>query len=163
MKLVLTGLIAAMMAVPAFTAPVFDVAQNPIREGIKEVELSTSGFYFRGGDFQITAGAGMFINEDLLVGGRVEFYNFDGGNAWMVGAKAEYHWNKGARMVPYAGGLIYLADLDGESLFVYGPAGGVKYFLTESLVIDGFARYLLGSEDWYDDDIEAGIGFRWMF
>lgn len=90
-----------------------------------------------------------------------------------VDAAAEYHFALGA-FVPYLGAGVGWARSEfggeAESAFVYGPRGGLKYFLAPNVALDFEVVYKLGSADVFvndfareDTDLSMAIGLRVFF
>ena len=150
-KLLLAAVLVVMMTASSFAFPM-------IQEGAREIELD---FYFVDSDWEIGIGYGVFMTDEILVGGRFDY--IDWMDIWMVSAHAEYHWNMGTMTVPYAAAVLAYADFDFDTLFLYGPKVGIKHFITDYLAIDLNAQYLFSNEDFYEEELEISAGLRVLF
>ncbi len=151
MKNLIVAAMVVMMSASAFAFPM-------IQEGARELDLD---FYFRDGDWELGLGYGVFVTDEILVGGKVDY--IDWADIWMVSGHAEYHWNMGTMTVPYAAAVLAYADFDIDTLFLYGPKVGIKHFITDYLAIDLNAQYLFSNEDFYEEEIEISAGLRVLF
>ncbi len=91
-----------------------------------------------------------------------------------IDAVAEYNFDLGGMVVPYAGLEIGLrrsefGALD-ESGFIYGPRAGLKYFLAPNAALEFAITYRLSSNEVFindfkpeDHDITSAIGLRIHF
>ncbi len=129
-----------------------------IEEGVRELEFN---FYFIDGDYELGLGYGKYITDNVLLGGRLQHISWS--DVFILGGRLEYNWNMGTKTVRYASFLISYMDFSIDSLFVYGPAFGVKHFITGSTAIDISAQYLLSSESYWQEKLELRGGLRVLF
>ena len=151
MKKILVTLMVLVMSASVYAFPM-------VQEGAREMELD---FSFQDSDWQLGIGYGVFITDAILVGGKLDY--LDWADTWQLGGKIEYHWNMGTMTVPYVAAVVAYVDYDVDTMFLYGPAAGVKHFITDYLAIDIRAEYMLSSEDWYEEEIVISAGLRVMF
>jgi hypothetical protein len=151
MKKLLVVLMAVMLSAPAFAFPM-------IQEGAREMDLD---FDYRDGDWELGIGYGVFVTDNMLVGGRLDYV--DWADTWQLGGMAEYHWVRGEMTVPYAGVVVAYMDYDVDSIMFYGPKAGIKHFITDYLAIDLNAQYLFSDEEGYEEEIEVKAGMRVLF
>ncbi len=151
MKKILVTLMVLVMSASVYAFPM-------VQEGARELELD---FLFRDSDWTLGIGYGVFITDAILVGGKLD-YN-DAADIWRLGGKMEYHWNMGTMTVPYVAAVVAYEDYNIDTRFLYGPAVGIKHFITDYLAIDMRAEYLLSSEDWWEEELEITAGLRVLF
>ena len=126
------------------------------------------------------AGYGFFVRDRLALRGTVGYAVLEdvGGEdsdyrMRELDVAAEYHFVLGAA-VPYLGAGVGWARSEfggeAESAFVYGPRGGLKYFLAPNVALDFEVVYKLGSADVFvndfareDTDLSTTIGLRVFF
>lgn len=146
--------------------PVF--AQPPELAGKNELSLH-GGFDFQGpnGDkIDLEVGYGWFLRDDLLVGGEFQWSLLEdiapGENDYrsqQASLFAEMLFIGDSELVPYVGVEIGFRnskfnDLD-ESGLVLGGRVGARYFLTESVSIDGSLIWLVADKEVFIVDFEA--------
>jgi hypothetical protein len=149
-----------------FLPPLF--AQPQEFTGKNELSLH-GGFDFQGpnGDnIDLEIAYGWFLRDDLLVGGEFQWALLEdiapGENDYrsqQASLFAEKLFIGDSDLVPYIGAEIGFRnskfdDLD-ESGLVFGARVGARYFLTESVAIDGSLRWLLADKDVFIVDFEA--------
>lgn len=180
-NLVLVALFA-MFLVPAAAQAQFD-------EGDWEMTLGGSGRSddsFDNTILSVDFSIGYFFNDNLEAGIRqgIAFSDSDGtpvedptsGVVDIVGAGSDftgtttgfvdYHFDLDAWQ-PFVGAFIGLTYGDGDTTSddgVYGPEGGVKYFVNSTTFIAATVQYVVPFDD--DDTDEffryaVGIGFKW--
>lgn len=159
------------------------LAQHRMDRGTRELSLHISpDFEGAVGDMLLMqAGYGLFLREGLearlTLGYAVledvagEDSDYRTSELALVG---EYHFDRGRDLVPYAGfGAGFrkteFAELE-ESGAVFGPRGGLKYFLADNVVLDFEVTYKIGTADVFindfepdDTDISSTIGLRVLF
>ncbi len=143
-------------------------AQPPELAGKNELSLH-GGFDFQGpnGDnIDLSVGYGWFLHDDLLVGGEFQWAVIEDISpgekdyrSQQVSLFVEKLFIGESDLVPYAGLEIgfrnsRFEDLD-ESGLVYGGRVGARYFLTESVSIDGSLSWLLAGKEVFIVDFEA--------
>ncbi len=146
--------------------PVF--AQPPELAGKNELSLH-GGFDFQGpnGDkIDLEVGYGWFLHADLLVGGEFQWSLLEdiapGENDYrsqQASLFAEMLFSGDSELVPYVGVEIGVRnskfnDLDESGLLVGGRVG-VRYFITESVSIDGSLIWLVADKEVFIVDFEA--------
>jgi hypothetical protein len=148
-----------------------------LAEGTKEISLK--GFWdaesINGSLFFLEAGYGVFVMDNVEVGARVAVEDNDAISTWAVGAFGEYNFDIGSELVPYVGAEINYANSDVDGVNENGDAiegvgsVGLKYFVTETLAIDGAFNYKWASENIYPDDDDMNdstynltVGLRYL-
>jgi len=157
----------ALFIMLIFTLPPV-VAQAPELSGKNELRLH-GGFDYQGpnGDkIDLTVGYGWYLRDDLLVGGEfqwalLEDISSKGGDyrSQQASLFAEKLFIGDSELVPYVGLEIgfrnsKFEDLDESGLLVGGRVGA-RYFLTESVSIDGSLSWLLADKEVFIVDFEA--------
>ncbi|HEV2293737.1 MAG TPA: hypothetical protein VGR35_07765 [Tepidisphaeraceae bacterium] len=155
-KLVLVALFA-MFLVPAAAQAQFD-------EGDWEVLIAGSGS--SSDDFDNTAlsvgfSVGYFFNDNLEAGIRqtVAFSDTEGGGSDFAGSTTaflDYHFDMD-NWQPFVGAFVGYAygdavDEDG----VWGPEGGVKYFVNSTTFVAFTVQYVIG----FDSDTEEFFNYQ---
>lgn len=158
--------IALFMILIFSLSPAF--SQSPELAGKNELSL-TGGFDFQGpnGDsIDLRAGYGWFLRDSLLVGGEFQWALVEdiapGGNdyrAQQASLVAEMLFIGDSELVPYVGIEIGFRnskfnELD-ESGLVFGGRVGARYFMTESVSINGSLNVLLADKEVFIVDFEA--------
>jgi hypothetical protein len=163
----------AIVAVLALAAASYGMT---IAEGT--TEIGVDGYYdaesVNGSVISLDLGYGVFLMDNVEVGAAVGFLDNDALTTWRLGAFAEYNFDIGSELVPYIGATVNWANSDvdqgEENDAIEGVASaGVKYFVTETLAIDGAANMKWASEEIYfdDDDINdttwnITVGLRYL-
>lgn len=144
------------------------LAQPPQLSGKNQLSLH-GGFDFQGpnGDkIDLEVGYGWFLRDDLMVGGEYQWSLLediapgeDDYRAQQASVVVEKLLIGESQLVPYVGLEIgfrnsNFEDLD-ESGLVYGGRVGARYFLTESVSIDGSLSWLLAEKEVFIVDFEA--------
>ncbi len=143
-------------------------AQSPELASKNELSLH-GGFDIQGpnGDkIDLEIGYGWFLRDDLLVGGEFQWAVIEdiapGDNdyrAQQASLFAEMLFTGESDLVPYVGAEIGFRNAKfndiGESGLVYGVRVGARYFLTESVSIDGSLGWLLADKEVFIVDFEA--------
>ncbi|MGH9458422.1 MAG: outer membrane beta-barrel protein [Thermoanaerobaculia bacterium] len=159
------------------------LAQERLERGTRELSLHISpDFEGAVGDMlQMHAGYGLFVRtgwEARATLGYAVFEDVAGEDSDYrtseLSLVGEYHFRRGSDLVPYAGfgagwRKTEFAELE-ESGAVFGPRGGLKYFLADNVVLDFEVTYKIGTADVFindfepdDTDISSMIGFRILF
>lgn len=141
-------------------------AQAPELAGKNELSLH-GGFDYQGpnGDnIDVQIGYGWFLRDDLLVGGEYQWALIEDiapgdYRAQQISAMVEKWFIGEGAMVPYVGVELgfrntKFSDLD-ESGLILGGRLGARYFLTDSVSIDGSLQFLLSDKDVFIVDFEA--------
>lgn len=150
--LILTCVISLALIVPASAA---------VREGNKEIAVF--GLVTANGDTEVTAGGsfGYFVTNEIEIAGALFGQWQEGPDSYTAAAQAKYHFLTNSTTVPYigafGGGLF-----DGDTVWVYGPLGGVKLFVNETTSIFAEYRYVMISESGYEDTHEGVIGISFL-
>ena len=162
-KFVLVALFA-MFLVPAAAQAQFD-------EGDWEMTIAgqgTSDDSFDNTILSVGASLGYFFNDNLEAGVRqtISFSDTDGGGSDFAGSTTgfvDYHFDMD-RWQPFVGAFIGYAYGDGiDDDGVWGPEGGVKYFVNSTTFIQFTVQYLIP----FDSDNEEAfaynlaLGFKW--
>lgn len=158
-------------------------AQERLEKGRRELSIHISpDFEGAVGDMLLVqAGYGVFVREGWEARGTLAWAVLEDVagedsdyRTWELSGAGEYHFDRGRDLVPYAGfGLGWRKTEFGaleESGAVYGPRGGVKYFLADNVVLDLEVTYKLSTADVFINDFEADntdisstIGLRLLF
>lgn len=162
-KLVLVALFGLFL-VPAAAQAQFD-------EGDWEMLIAGSGF--SDDDFDTTSLAvnvsiGYFFNDNLEAGVRqgVSFVDTDTAGSDFAGSTTgfvDYHFDLD-RWQPFVGAFIGYAYGDGvDDDGVWGPEGGVKYFVNSTTFIAFFVQYLIPFDNDNDESFayNLAVGFKW--
>lgn len=143
-------------------------AQPPELAAKNELSLY-GGFDFQGpnGDkIDLAVGYGWFLRDDLLVGGEFQWALLediapgeDDYRSQQASLVVEKLFPGESKLVPYVGLEVgfrnsKFEDLD-ESGLIYGGRVGARYFLTESVSIDGSLSWLLADKEVFIVDFEA--------
>ena len=148
-------------------------AQPPELEGKNQLSLH-GGLDYQGpsGDnINIQAGYGWFLSDDILLGGEIQWSLVEdiapGDNDYrsqQYSLFVEKLFIGDGNLVPYVGaemGFLNTKYNDSsevnevdDSALVYGARGGVKFFLTESVSIDGSLVWLMSSDEIFIVDAE---------
>jgi hypothetical protein len=115
-----------------------------------------------GTEISLDVGYGYFIQDNIEVGGEVSIADNDHATTYGLGGFAEYNFDQGSALVPFAGvGLGWfnteIDDLDvDDDAVVASLFGGVKYFLAENIAVTAQINLEWASEDIFlnDDDVE---------
>lgn len=149
-----------------FLPPAF--AEPPSLAGKNQLNLH-GGLDFQGpnGDkIDLMLGYGWFLRDDLMVGGELLWTVIEdiapGENDYrsrQVSLIAEKLFISDSKLAPYVGVEIgarnsQFNDLD-ESGLVFGGRVGARYFLTESVSIDGSIKIMVSDKDVFIVDFEA--------
>lgn len=153
MKNLLVAVMVVLMSASAFAFPM-------IQEGARELDLDFD--FVVDGDWKIGLGYGVFMTDNILVGAKLDYAD-NASSTWKVSGKAEYHWNMGTMTVPYVAALVAYEDFDIDTRFLYGPAVGIKHFITDYLAIDLNAQYLFANEDFFEEELKVLAGLRVLF
>ena len=139
-------------------------AQN-ITKGFKQVELVVNydPDTYSGSEFYAEGSYGYFFRDYLMVGVGLAYLKDDYVTAFNPQLFAEKLFPVGSPFVPFvtAGIGYYSSDIDidstsvSQSAFIIGGGGGVKYFVNESVAIQGRARYLYATDDVFSDKDDA--------
>lgn len=145
-------------------SPVF--AQAPELAEKNELSLH-GGFDYQGpnGDnIDVQIGYGWFLRDDLLLGGEFQWALIEDiaprdYRSQQYSVVAEKLFIRDAALLPYVGVEVgfrnsKFSDLD-ESGLIFGGRLGARYFLTESVSIDGLLQILLSDKDVFIVDFEA--------
>ncbi len=176
-------MLRAILFMALIFSPPFVFAQPPELAGKNELSLH-GGFDFQGpnGDnIDLQVGYGWFLRDNLLVGGEFQWALIEdiapGENDYrsqQASLVAEMLFAGDSKLVPHAGVEIGFRnskfnELD-ESGLVLGARVGARYFVTESVSIDGSLRILLSDKDVFIVDFEAddqyiypGVGINAVF
>ncbi len=157
----------ALLVMLVFVLPPV-IAQAPQLNGKTELSLH-GGFDYQGpnGDkIDLEVGYGWYLRDDLLVGGEfqwalLEDISSKGGDyrSQQASMVAVMLFIGDSELVPYAGLELgfrnsKFEDLD-ESGLIAGGRVGARYFLTESVSIDGSLSWLLADKEVFIVDFEA--------
>lgn len=155
----------AVLALVGLGGTAFAQEETPmLKAGTQELGLSGNlDFDDPGGDLSldIFGSYGYFIQDYVEVGGKVGYVRAEGGDVeiFSLGAFGEYNFPASVIGVPFIGlGLDYsYADIYDEDndAFVFTPAAGVKWFITEYFAIDTRLFFNWASEDLYVNDGEV--------
>lgn len=134
-----------------------------------------------GDTLEADAGFGLYLRDRLAVRATVDYAVLEdvaGEDSdyrmSRFGLAAEYDLGWGGRLVPYVGLGVgwqstHFNDLE-ESAFIYGPRGGLKYFLADNVALDFEVVYSLSGANVFvndfvaeDTDISTGLGLRVHF
>jgi hypothetical protein len=161
-NLVLVALFA-MFLVPAAAQAQFD-------EGDWDIQVAGSGS--SSDDFDNTALAvgvqfGYLFNDNLEAGIRqtLAFSDLDeGGSSWAASTTGfvDYHFDMD-EWQPFVGAFIgysYGDDIDDDG--VWGPEGGVKYFVNSTTYIGFSVQYVIGFDSDTDEffNYQLALGFK---
>ncbi len=157
----------AMFLVPAAAQAQFD-------EGDWEMTLGGSGRSddsFDNTILSVDFSIGYFFNDNLEAGIRqgIGFTDTDGGGSDFSGTTTgflDYHFDLD-RWQPFVGAFIGVTY--GDSGFtdddgVYGPEGGVKYFVNSTTFIAGTVQYVVPFDDDETEEFfrySVAVGFKW--
>lgn len=144
------------------------IAQAPELAGKNELSLHGGLDYQapNGDKIDLEVGYGRYLRDDLLVGGELQWALLEdisskGGDyrSQQASLVVEKLFIGESELVPYVGFEIgfrnsKFEDLD-ESGLVYGGQVGARYFLTESVSIDGSLSWLLADKEIFIVDFEA--------
>ena len=178
-----TGTVVSLVVLAAVFSASRAAAQPSLRRGVRELSIHVSpDFEGAIGDMlDARAGFGLFVRDGIAlraIGAYALLEDVAGEDSdyRMVrfGVAAEYHFRRGARLVPYSGlGVGWQSSHFGkleESAFIYGPRGGVKYFLADNVALDFELTYHLAGADVFvndfvpeDTDLASAIGLRVLF
>lgn len=121
---------------------------------------------FDDSNFGMTGSLGYYFTKNFVLTFKQGLNYDDVGNSSLVNGRSiiqpAYQWDL-KRWQPYLGlnvGAIYGAGVDDEAVF--GPEGGVKYFVNESTFIFGSISYEMLVDECCSDGIipySVGIGF----
>ena len=134
-----------------------------------------------GDTLEADAGFGLYLRDRLAVRATVDYAVLEdvaGEDSdyrmSRFGLAAEYDLGRGGRLVPYVGVGVgwqstHFGDLE-ESAFIYGPRGGLKWFLADNVALDFEVVYSLSGADVFvndfvpeDSDVSSAIGLRVHF
>jgi hypothetical protein len=121
---------------------------------------------FDSSNFGVTGSLGRYLTKNLIFTVKQGFQADDTGESTLLDGRTifqgAYQWDFG-RWQPYLGmnvGGVYGAGVNDEALF--GPEGGVKYFVNESTFIFGNISYEVPVDECCEDGVvpySVGIGF----
>ena len=162
-KLVLVALFAMFLA-PAAAKAQFD-------EGDWEMFVAGSGISDSGFDnttLSVDLSLGYFFNDNLEAGVRqgISFSDTDAGGSDFAGTTTgfvDYHFDLD-RWQPFVGAFIGYAYGDGvDDDGVYGPEGGVKYFVNSTTFIAARVAYVLPFDSDNDEfwQYSVAVGWKW--
>ncbi len=165
-NLVLVALFA-MFLVPAAASAQFD-------EGDWEMTVAASGASddsFDSTGLNVAFSIGYFFNDNLEAGVRqgITFSDTEGGGSDFSGTTTgflDYHFDLD-RWQPFVGAFIGVTYGDGgftDDDGVYGPEGGVKYFVNSTTFIAATVQYVVPFDDDDTDEFfrySVAVGFKW--
>jgi hypothetical protein len=163
-KFVLVALFA-MFLVPA-------AAQAQYDEGDWEMFVAGSGASddsFDNTTLAVNVSLGYFFNDNLEAGVRqgITFADTDAGGSSFAGSTTgfvDYHFDMD-RWQPFVGAFIgyaYGDDVDDDG--VYGPEGGVKYFVNSTTFLAFTVQYVVPFDDDETDEFfnySIAVGWKW--
>ena len=162
-KLVLVALFAMFLA-PAAAKAQFD-------EGDWEMFVAGSGASDSGFDntsLSLSLSLGYFFNDNLEAGVRqgIVFSDTDAGGSDFAATTAgfvDFHFDLD-RWQPFVGAFIgyaYGDDVDDDG--VWGPEGGVKYFVNSTTFIAATVQYVLPFDSDNDEfwQYSVAVGWKW--
>jgi hypothetical protein len=154
----------AMFLVPAAAQAQFD-------EGDWEMFVAGSGISDSGFDntsLSVSLSIGYFFNDNLEAGARqtIAFADTDAGGSDFAGSTTgfvDYHFDLD-RWQPFVGAFIgysYGDAVDDDG--VYGPEGGVKYFVNSTTFIAATVQYVLPFDSDNDEfwQYSLAVGWKW--
>ncbi|MFH0909650.1 MAG: outer membrane beta-barrel protein [bacterium] len=162
--------IVAMLAVAgsAYGASLKQGTQEVVVEGLFDPDSAAGTVY------DLSLGYGTFVQDNVEVGGQVNWSDDDVVTSYGAGAFAEYNFDQGTELVPYVGAAIDyvnsdIEDVDELDSFQVTGEVGVKYFLAENVAISVAGKYQWSDEDIYAEDgdltdtnIEVDLGMRFF-
>jgi len=158
-------------------------AQPDLERGTRELSVHVSPDWEGavGDMIYAKAGYGWFWRQGLLARGTLDYAVLEDiagededYRTSELGVAGEYHFNRASRFVPYLGiGLGWRSSHFGgaeEAALVYGPRGGIKFFIVDNVALDFEVTYKLGGADVFindfvaeDTDASSAIGLRVLF
>jgi hypothetical protein len=162
-KLVLVALFA-MFLVPA-------AAQAQYDEGDWEMFVAGSGASddsFDNTSLAVSVSLGYFFNDNLEAGVRqgISFVDTEAGGSDFAGNTTgfvDYHFDMD-RWQPFVGAFIGLTYGDGtDDDGVFGPEGGVKYFVNSTTFIAGTIQYVIPFDSDNDEFFQYSIAVGWKW
>ena len=157
------------MAASGFAATLLQDTQEVIVEANFDPDTASGSHY------DLSLAYGYFIADYLEVGGRFVWSDDDFIQASSLGAFAEYNFDLGTEIVPFAGvsldyAAVEIEDLNSdENAIVLGITGGAKFFIAENVAISAAAVIEQATEDIYaeeddvsDSDIRLEVAMRFF-
>ena len=141
--------VAALLALGLATAGRAQEPVNPLlpTQGTREIELR-GNFTFEPDDSYFIHGAyGPFLNQNLQVGGSLDYNKIDDFDLTTIGVFANYHFPRASATLPFAGVFIGFSSGDGDDTTSYGIQGGVKHFLNNNVSLNAALVYRKHDED----------------
>jgi len=93
------------------------------------------------------------LNPKLYLVGELTIANYAGYSSFSIEVNPCYNFTPQNQTGLYAGGTIGIISADGTSSLYLGPVGGVQYFLTRNLAVDGQLRLV------FYTGLDAGTSF----
>jgi hypothetical protein len=159
-------------------------AQPMLQKGVRELSVHVSpDFEGAVGDMlNARAGFGLFVRDRLSIRATLDYAVLED----VAGEDSDYRMSRfgfageyqlrggGARLVPYVGlGVGWQSSHFGEleeSALIYGPRGGLRYFLADNVSLDLEVTYHWAGADVFindfvaeDTDVSSAIGLRVSF
>jgi len=80
------------------------------------------------------------LSPNLYLVGGLTIADYLGTSVFSINVDPCYNFTPQNQTGMYAGGTIGISSVDGSSSLYLGPIGGIQYFLTRNLAIDGQLR-----------------------
>lgn len=109
-----------------------------------------------GGEFEVGLTYGYVLQDNLEVGGRLNFSDNDDVSLFSLGGFAEYNFELESDVLPFVGvELSYISGdtgIENNSAAAISGYAGARYFLTDNVAIGAQLRLSAASDDVYASD-----------
>jgi hypothetical protein len=111
--------------------------------------------------FTANPNLGVFVVNNLAVGGELSLFTSEGYTSWGVGPFARYYFGKQTSGKPYIGASALVGGADGSDTEVgFGAHAGYAFFLNKSIALQLGVQYNRMAEM---DNFGIGAGFQIHF
>lgn len=125
-----------------------------------------------GTDFQVGLTYGLFVADNIEIGGHITYHDNNSSSLFSAGPFAELNFDIGGEMVPFLGLSVDYAHGDAgaenHDALAFTGYGGVKYFLSENVAIQARLALDLATDKIYaksnkaestDITVDLGMSF----
>lgn len=111
--------------------------------------------------FTATPNIGVFVINNLAVGGEFSLYTSEGFTSWGVGPYARYYFGQQTKGKPYLGASALIGGAEGSDTRAgFGAHAGYAFFLNKSIALQLGVQYSRMEEV---DNFGIGAGFQIHF
>ena len=111
--------------------------------------------------FMLSPKIGVFVADNLAIGGQGSLFTSDGFTSWSVGPFARYYFGKNMKGKPFVGANVGISDMENaDSEFGFGAEAGYALFLNKSVALEFGVNYNRMDDI---DVIGVGVGFQIHF